>query len=190
MGAQLPADSAPIRYVMTARVRLLFFWTQGDVRRLHPKGILQTDPRQGVASGSCSARSCQSSKSDQSRGSGNEGSAQEARRLLPWRRDTSSSAFWVHESSRKENTALKCRKSSEGEDHVKTCLPAFSAVLTPDAPSPHSAAVLGIDYNLHQYAQDEPIMLRETKFQQLASARPGKLRRLRRAGELLGTVSD
>jgi hypothetical protein len=190
-----PRDLQELDYVMTVRVRLLFFWVGKDdvgggyIRR----GISQQDPRDEflqVLFGSDPAKA--------PRGINRWGAGTEVvRHKDPIENpkiadDTQASAFFgFMKSSRGKSVSEmqeELRKEKEQGQHQFTGI--VSRVESNRASSLIVPLTSNRDYTLHQYDEAEPQMLQELSSSQLPVRTLDNATVCPRAGEFLGTVSE
>jgi hypothetical protein len=190
-----PPDVTEYDYVMTARVRLLFFWAGKDdvgggyIRR----GVSKDDPRQELFQVLFGSDPAKAPRAINRWGGGTE---------IVWhkdavgaganRDDVVASAFFGFMKSSKGKSVSEMqeelKKEKDAGEHQFTGI--LSRVDTARAVSLVVPLNSDYDYTLHQYADAEPVMLAKLK----TSERP--LRTLEnyggctRAGEFLGTVSQ
>lgn len=190
-----PADAVQFDYVMTARVRLLFFWASKDdvgggfIRR----GFSKNDPRQELLQVLFGSDPAKAPKAINRWGAGTEVVLhREAPSTLTKGDDVVSSAFFGFMKSSKGKSVSEMQEELKKEkDHGEH---QFTGILSRvDAGHAISLTVplaSEIDYNLHQYAQAEPVMLEKLS----SSERPARILEnpagCVRAGEFLGTVSE
>jgi hypothetical protein len=168
-----PRDVAQFDYVMTARVRLLFFWAGKDdvgggyIRR----GISKTDPRQELLQVLFGSDPARAPRAINRWGAGTE---------VVWHKDppahpakdddvVASAFFGFMKSSKGKSVSEmqeELRKEKNGGEHQFTGI--LSRVETGRAISLVVPLASNQDYNLHQYADAEPLMFEELS----ASDRP------------------
>lgn len=190
-----PANLAQYNYVMTARLRLLFFWVGKDdvgggyIRR----GVSERDPRMEFIQVLFGSDPAKAPRAINRWGAGTEISwHQDPVTADDPRDDVTSSAFFgfMKSSSGKSVSEMK----TELEREKKEGLHNFRGILTRVEPFQALSLVVPLDsatdYTLHDYSRAEPVML-----QTLAdSARPvrslnGPLA-CHRAAEFLATISE
>jgi hypothetical protein len=190
-----PGNLAQYNYVMTARLRLLFFWVGKDdvgggyIRR----GVSERDPHVEFTQVLFGSDPAKAPRAINRWGAGTEISWHQAP-VTPDdpRDDVTSSAFFgfMKSSSGKSVSEMK----TELEREKKEGLHEFRGILTRVEPSRSLSLVAPLesstDYNLHDYGRAEPLML-----QTLAdSARPvhslDDPSTCRRAAEFLATISE
>ncbi|HKV63533.1 MAG TPA: hypothetical protein VJO16_16630 [Candidatus Acidoferrum sp.] len=190
-----PADAVEFDYVMTARVRLLFFWAGKDdvgggfIRR----GFSKSDPRQELLQVLFGSDPAKAPKAINRWGAGTEVVRhKEAPSTSAKSDDVVSSAFFGFMKSSKGKSVSEMQEELKKEkDHGEH---QFTGILSRvDAGHAISLTVplaSEIDYNLHQYAEAEPVMLEKLS----SSERPVRVLEnsvgCARAGEFLGTVSE
>jgi hypothetical protein len=190
-----PRDAQEFDYVMTARVRLLVFWAGKDdvgggyIRR----GISKDDPRQELLQVLFGSDPAKAPRAINRWGAGTE---------VVWHKDpvvdsaksddVVASAFFGFMKSSKGKTVSEMqeelRKEKDRGEHQFTGI--LSRVETGHAVSLVVPLASEQDYNLHQYAEAEPVMLDKLR----ASDHPTRTLDDRsdcpRAGEFLGAVSQ
>jgi hypothetical protein len=190
-----PADAVQFDYVMTARVRLLFFWAGKDdvgggfIRR----GFSKNDPRQELLQVLFGSDPAKAPRAINRWGAGTEVVRhKEAPSTLAKSDDVVSSAFFgFMKSSNGKSVSEMQQELKKEKDHGEH---QFTGILSRvDAGHAISLTVplsSEIDYNLHQYAEAEPVMLEKLS----TSERPTRVldnpAGCMRAGEFLGTVSE
>jgi hypothetical protein len=193
----VPRDLVQFDYVMTARVRLLFFWAGKDdvgggyIRR----GVAKDEPRQELLQVLFGSDPAKAPRAINRWGAGTE---------VVWHREpTSDSAktddvvasafFGFMKASRGKSVSEmqeELRKEKDRGEHQFTGI--LSRVETGRAISLVVPLASNQDYNLHQYAEAEPLMLEKLS----ASQRPPRVldnapaAGCARAGEFLGAVSQ
>jgi hypothetical protein len=190
-----PAGAAQFDYVMTARVRLLFFWTGKDdvgggfVRR----GVSKDDPRQELLQVLFGSDPAKAPRAINRWGAGTEVVwHKEAVSSTPKADDVVSSAFFGFMKSSKGKSVSEMQEELKKEkDHGEH---QFTGILSRvDAGRAISLTVplsSEIDYNLHQYAEAEPVMLEKLSTSQRPARTLENAPGCSRAGEFLGTVSE
>jgi hypothetical protein len=190
-----PRDIVEFDYVMTARVRLLFFWAGKDdvgggyIRR----GISKDDPHQELLQVLFGSDPAKAPRAINRWGAGTE---------VVWHKepvvpsetkdDVVTSAFFGFMKSSKGKSVSEMqeelKKENVGGEHQFTGI--LSRVENGHAISLVVPVAFNEDYNLHQYAEAEPLMLDKLS----ASDRPARvldnLTGCSRAGEFLGTVAQ
>jgi hypothetical protein len=190
-----PRDATEFNYVMTARVRLLFFWAAKDdvgggyIRR----GVSKEDPRQELVQVLFGSDPAKAPRAINRWGAGTE---------VVWHKDAISDAaagddvvasafFGFMKSSRGKSVSEmqeELRREKDGGEHQFTGI--LSRVEPGRAISLKVALASNEDYTLHQYAEAEPVMLDKLS----ASDRPARILEnasgCTRAGEFLGAVSQ
>jgi hypothetical protein len=190
-----PADLVQFDYVMTARVRLLFFWTGKDdvgggfIRR----GFSKNDPRQELLQVLFGSDPAKAPRAINRWGAGTEVIRHKEAPSTPANGDdvVSSAFFGFMKSSTGKSASEMQEELKKEKDHGEH---QFTGILSRvDAGHAISLTVplsSEIDYNLHQYAEAEPIMLEKLR----TSERPARILEnapgCSRAGEFLGTVSE
>jgi hypothetical protein len=190
-----PRDAVEFDYVMTARVRLLFFWAGKDdvgggyIRR----GISKDDPRQELIQVLFGSDPAKAPRAINRWGAGTEvvlhkdpaGDAAKGDDVV------ASAFFGFMKSSRGKSMSEmqeELRKEKDRGEHQFTGI--LSRVESGRAVSLVVPLASNEDYNLHQYAEAEPLMLEKLG----ASERPARTldnaAGCRRSGEFLGTVSQ
>jgi hypothetical protein len=190
-----PGNVTQYNYVMTARLRLLFFWVGKDdvgggyIRR----GVSEKDPRMEFIQVLFGSDPAKAPRAINRWGAGTEISWHQAPVTADDPRDdVISSAFFgfMKSSSGKSVSEMK----TELEREKKEGLHDFKGILTRVEPSSAFSLVVPLasktDYNLNDYARAEPVMLQTLE----DSARP--VRSLdepatcRRAAEFLATIGE
>jgi hypothetical protein len=190
-----PVDPLQFDYVMTARVRLLFFWAGKDdvgggfIRR----GFSKNDPRQELLQVLFGSDPAKAPRAINRWGAGTEVIRHKEAPSTPANGDdvVSSAFFGFMKSSTGKSVSEMQEELKKEKDHGEHL---FTGILSRvDAGHAISLTVpmsSEIDYNLHQYAQAEPIMLEKLS----SSERPPRVLEnsggCTRAGEFLGTVSE
>jgi len=190
-----PADAVQFDYVMTARVRLLFFWAGKDdvgggfIRR----GFSKNDPRQELLQVLFGSDPAKAPKAINRWGAGTEVIRHKEAPSTPANGDdvVSSAFFGFMKSSTGKSVSEMQQELKNEKDHGEH---QFTGILSRvDAGHAISLTVplaSQIDYNLHQYAEAEPVMLEKLS----SSQRPARVLEnpagCMRAGEFLGTVSE
>ncbi len=190
-----PRDVVEFDYVMTARVRLLFFWAGKDdvgggyIRR----GISKDDPHQEFLQVLFGSDPAKAPRAINRWGAGTE---------VVWHKDpagdpakgddvVASAFFGFMKSSRGKSVSEmqeELRKEKDQGEHQFTGI--LSRVETGRAISLVVPLASNEDYTLHQYAEAEPVMLEKLS----ASDRPARIldnaSGCSRAGEFLGAVAQ
>ena len=190
-----PRDVVQFDYVMTARVRLLFFWAGKDdvgggyIRR----GISKEDPRQELLQVLFGSDPAKAPRSINRWGAGTE---------VVWHKDPAidaaksddvvASAFFGFMKSSKGKSVSEMqeelRKEKDQGEHQFTGI--LSRVEAGRAISLVVPLASNQDYTLHQYVEAEPVMLEKLS----VSERPARIldnaAGCSRAGEFLGSVSQ
>jgi hypothetical protein len=190
-----PADAVQYDYVMTARVRFLFFWAGKDdvgggfIRR----GFSKNDPRQELLQVLFGSDPAKAPKAINRWGAGTEVVRHREVPSTPAKGDdvVSSAFFGFMKSSTGKSASEMQEELKKEKDHGEH---QFTGILSRvDAGHAISLTVplaSEIDYNLHQYAEAEPVMLEKLS----SSERPARVLEnpagCMRAGEFLGTVSE
>jgi hypothetical protein len=190
-----PADAVEFDYVMTARVRLLFFWAGKDdvgggfIRR----GVSKDDPRQELLQVLFGSDPAKAPRSINRWGAGTEVVWHKEAVANPAKIDdvVSSAFFGFMKSSKGKSVSemqAELKKEKDRGEHQFTGI--LSRVDAGHAISLTVPLASDIDYNLHQYAEAEPLMLEKLS----SSERPARILEnpagCSRAGEFLGTVSE
>ena len=190
-----PAETVQFDYVMTARVRLLFFWAGKDdvgggfIRR----GFSKNDPRQELLQVLFGSDPVKAPRAINRWGAGTEVVRhKEAPSTTAKSDDVVSSAFFGFMKSSKGKSVSEMqeelKKEKDHGEHQFTGI--LSRVDVGHAISLTVPLSSEIDYNLHQYAEAEPVMLEKLS----SSERPARILEntagCTRAGEFLGTVSE
>jgi hypothetical protein len=192
-----PRDMVEFDYVMTARVRLLFFWAgKDDVGGGYIRpGISKDDPRQELLQVLFGSDPAKAPRAINRWGAGTE---------VVWHREPASDStkaddvvasafFGFMKASRGKSVSEmqeELRKEKDRGEHQFTGI--LSRVETGRAISLVVPLASNQDYNLHQYAEAEPLMLEKLS----ASERPPRVldnasaSGCARAGEFLGAVSQ
>ena len=190
-----PRDVAQFDYVMTARVRLLFFWAGKDdvgggyIRR----GISKEDPRQELLQVLFGSDPAKAPRAINRWGAGTE---------VVWHKDPATgpakgddvvaSAFFGFMKSSKGKSVSEMqeelRKEKDRGEHQFTGI--LSRVETGRAISLVVPLASNEDYNLHQYAEAEPLMLEKLSASEVPARTLDTAPGCPRAGEFLGTVSQ
>jgi hypothetical protein len=190
-----PSDPVQYDYVMTARVRLLFFWAGKDdvgggfIRR----GFSKSDPRQELLQVLFGSDPAKAPKAINRWGAGTEVVRhREPPSATAKGDDVVASAFFGFMKSSKGKSVSEMQQELKNEkDHGEH---QFTGILS-RVDSGHAISLTvplasEIDYNLHQYAEAEPVMLEKLSL----SERPARVLEnsggCTRAGEFLGTVSE
>ncbi len=190
-----PADALQFDYVMTARVRFLFFWGGKDdvgggyIRR----GVSKDDPRQELLQVLFGSDPAKAPRSINRWGAGTE---------VVWHKDpvansakvpdvVASAFFGFMKSSKGKSVSEmqdELKKEKDRGEHQFTGI--LSRVDAGHAISLTVPLASDIDYSLRQYAEAEPLMLQKLS----SSDRPARTLEYpagcSHAGEFLGTVSE
>jgi hypothetical protein len=190
-----PRDVVEFDYVMTARVRLLFFWAgKDDVGGGYVRmGVSKDDPRQEVFQVLFGSDPAKAPRSINRWGAGTE---------VVWHKDPATDAakgddvvasafFGFMKSSRGKSVSEmqeELKKEKDRGEHQFTGI--LSRVEAGRAISLVVPLASNEDYNLHQYREAEPVMLEKLS----SSERPARTLEnaadCPRAGEFLGSVSQ
>jgi hypothetical protein len=190
-----PRDVVEFDYVMTARVRLLFFWAGKDdvgggyVRR----GVSKDDPRQEVFQVLFGSDPAKAPRSINRWGAGTE---------IVWHKepatdaakgdDVVASAFFgfMKSSTGKSMSEMQqeLKKEKDRGEHLFTGI--LSRVEAGRAISLVVPLASDEDYNLHQYNEAEPLMLEKLSSSERPARTLDNAAGCLRAGEFLGTVSQ
>jgi hypothetical protein len=190
-----PAGAVEFDYVMTARVRLIFFWTGKDdvgggfIRR----GVSKDDPRQELLQILFGSDPAKAPRAINRWGAGTEVVwHKEAPTTAAKGDDVVSSAFFGFMKSSKGKSVSEMQEELKREkDHGEH---QFTGILSRVDPG-HAISLTvplasEVDYTLHQYAEAEPVMLEKLS----SSERPARVLEnpagCARAGEFLGTVAE
>ena len=190
-----PRDVAQFDYVMTARLRLLFFWAgKDDVGGGYIRmGVSKTDPRQELLQVLFGSDPAKAPRAINRWGAGTE---------VVWHKDPAvhpakiddvvASAFFGFMKSSKGKSISEMqeelRKEKNGGEHQFTGI--LSRVESGRAISLVVPLASSEDYNLHQYAEAEPIMLEKLSTSEHPARTLDNAPGCPRAGEFLGTVSQ
>jgi hypothetical protein len=188
-----PRDIAQFDYVMTARVRILFFWAgKDDVGGGYIRmGISKSDPRQELLQVLFGSDPAKAPRAINRWGAGTEVIWHKDPAIHPSKIDdvTSTAFFGFMKSSKGKSVSEmqeELRKEKSGGEHQFTGI--LSRVETGRAISLIVPLASSQDYNLHQYAEAEPIMLEKLS----TSDRPARILDnapgCPRAGEFLGAL--
>jgi hypothetical protein len=191
----VPASAVEFDYVMTARVRFLFFWAGKDdvgggfIRR----GVSKDDPRQELLQVLFGSDPAKAPRGINRWGAGTEVVWHKEAPSIPAKTDdvVSSAFFGFMKSSKGKSVSEMQEELKKEKDHGEH---EFTGILSRvDAGHAISLTVplaSDIDYNFHQYAEAEPVMLEKLS----SSERPTRVLEnpvgCTRAGEFLGTVSE
>jgi hypothetical protein len=190
-----PRDIAEYDYVMTARVRLLFFWAgKDDVGGGYIRmGVSKSEPRQELLQVLFGSDPAKAPRAINRWGAGTEVVWHKDAAVHPLKSDdvVASAFFGFMKSSKGKSVSEmqeELRKEKSGGEHQFTGI--LSRVETGRAISLIVPLASTEDYTLHQYDQAEPIMLERLS----ASDRPARTLDgapgCPRAGEFLGAVSQ
>ena len=191
----LPANSTQFDYVMTARVRLLFFWAGKDdvgggfIRR----GVAKDDPHQELLQILFGSDPAKAPRSINRWGAGTEvvwHKAEVSNSFQP--DDIVASAFFGFMKGSKGKSVSEMqeelkKEKDRGEHHFTGILSRVDAGHAVSLTVPLASS---IDFNLHQYAEAEPVMLEKLSSSDRPTRTLGDTAGCRRAGEFLGTVSE
>jgi hypothetical protein len=190
-----PRDIVEFDYVMTARLRLLFFWAGKDdvgggyVRR----GVSKDDPRQEVFQVLFGSDPARAPRAINRWGAGTE---------IVWhkepvteaakRDDVVASAFFgfMKSSTGKSMSEMQqeLKKEKDRGEHLFTGI--LSRVEAGRAISLVVPLASNEDYNLHQYGEAEPVMLEKLSSSERPARTLENAAACPRAGEFLGSVSQ
>ena len=190
-----PRDIAEFDYVMTARVRIVFFWAgKDDVGGGYIRmGVSKSDPRQELLQVLFGSDPAKAPRAINRWGAGTEVVWHKDPAVHPAKNDdvTASAFFGFMKSSKGKSVSEmqeELRKEKSGGEHQFTGI--LSRVEAGHAISLVVPLASSEDYNLHQYAEAEPVMLDRLS----ASDRPARIldnpQGCARAGEFLGAVSQ
>ena len=178
-----PRDVAEFDYVMTARVRLLFFWAgKDDVGGGYIRmGVSKTDPRQELLQVLFGSDPAKAPRAINRWGAGTEVVWHKDPASHPAKTDdvTASAFFGFMKSSKGKSISEiqeELRKEKNGGEHQFTGI--LSRVESGRAISLVVPLASSEDYNLHQYAEAEPIMLEKLEHVGQSGAHPGQSARL------------
>jgi len=190
-----PRDVAQYDYVMTARLRLLFFWAgKDDVGGGYIRmGISKTDPRQELLQVLFGSDPAKAPRAINRWGAGTEVVWHKDPVVHPAKTDdvTASAFFGFMKSSKGKSISEmqeELRKEKNGGEHQFTGI--LSRVESGRAISLVVPLASREDYNLHQYAEAEPIMLEELTNSERPAHTLDNALGCQRAGEFLGAVSQ
>jgi hypothetical protein len=188
-----PRDVAEFDYVMTARVRLLFFWAgKDDVGGGYIRmGVSKTDPRQELLQVLFGSDPAKAPRAINRWGAGTEVVWHKDPAIHPAKTDdvTASAFFGFMKSSKGKSISEmqeELRKEKNGGEHQFTGI--LSRVESGRAISLIVPLASSEDYNLHQYAEAEPIMLEKLSTSDSPARTLNSLPGCPRAGEFLGAV--
>jgi hypothetical protein len=191
---EAPKDLVEYDYVMTARVRLIFFWAGKDdvgggyIRR----GVSSTDPHQELFQVLFGSDPAKAPKAINRWGAGTEVAWHKDAVVSGAKSDVVSSAFFGFMKSSNGKSASEMqeelKKEKDGGAHQ------FKGILSRVEPGRAMSVVVPLeskqDFNLHQYNEAEPLMFDRIG----ASERPIRTleeqRSCPRASEFLGTVAE
>jgi hypothetical protein len=190
-----PRDLRELDYVMTVRVRLLFFWVGKDdvgggyIRR----GVSQEDPRDEFLQVLFGSDPAKAPRAINRWGAGTEVvQHKDPVRDMASPGDIQASAFFgFMKSSRGKSVSEmqeELRKEKEQGQHLFTGI--VSRVESNQAISLVVPLTSNQDFTLHQYVEAEPLMLEELSSSQLPVRMLNNALICPRAGEFLGTVSE
>jgi len=190
-----PTDGTQYNYVMTARVRLLFFWAGKDdvgggfIRR----GTAKDNPREELLQVLFGSDPAKAPRGINRWGAGTEvvWHANPVAELSQEDDVVSTAFFGFMKSSRGKTVSemqAELKKEKDHGEHQFTGI--LSRVESGSAISLVVPLPSDVDYNLHQYSEAEPLMLQRLN----ASDKPARSLEdtagCNRAGEFLGTVSQ
>jgi hypothetical protein len=190
-----PRDVAQFDYVMTARVRLLFFWAGKDdvgggfIRM----GISKSDPRQELLQVLFGSDPAKAPRAINRWGAGTEVVWHKDPAVHPAKTDdvVASAFFGFMKSSKGKSVSEmqeELRKEKNGGQHQFTGI--LSRVESGRAISLIVPLASSEDYTLHQYAEAEPIMLEKLSNSDRPARTLDNAPGCPRAGEFLGAVSQ
>lgn len=190
-----PRDVAEFDYVMTARVRLLFFWAgKDDVGGGYIRmGVSKIDPRQELLQVLFGSDPAKAPRAINRWGAGTEVVWHKDPATHPARSDdvVASAFFGFMKSSKGKSVSEmqeELRKEKNGGEHQFTGI--LSRVEAGRAISLIVPLASSEDYTLHQYDQAEPIMLEKLSTSDSAARVLENAPGCPRAGEFLGAVSQ
>jgi hypothetical protein len=190
-----PRDIAQFDYVMSARVRILFFWAgKDDVGGGYIRmGISKSDPRQELLQVLFGSDPAKAPRAINRWGAGTEVIWHKDPAIHPSKIDdvTSTAFFGFMKSSKGKSVSEmqeELRKEKSGGEHQFTGI--LSRVETGRAISLIVPLASSQDYNLHQYAEAEPIMLEKLSTSDRPARTLDRASGCPRAGEFLGAVSQ
>jgi hypothetical protein len=188
-----PRDVAEFDYVMTARVRLLFFWAgKDDVGGGYIRmGVSKTDPRQELLQVLFGSDPAKAPRAINRWGAGTEVVWHKDPAIHPAKVDdvTASAFFGFMKSSKGKSISEmqeELRKEKNGGEHQFTGI--LSRVESGHAISLIVPLASSEDYNLHQYAEAEPIMLEKLSTSDSPARTLDSPPGCPRAGEFLGAI--
>jgi hypothetical protein len=188
-----PRDTAQFDYVMTARVRILFFWAgKDDVGGGYVRmGISKSDPRQELLQVLFGSDPAKAPRAINRWGAGTEVIWHKDPVIRPSKIDdvTSTAFFGFMKSSKGKSVSEmqeELRKEKSGGEHQFTGI--LSRVETGRAISLIVPLATSQDYNLHQYAEAEPIMLEKLSTSDRPARTLDNAPGCPRAGEFLGAL--
>jgi hypothetical protein len=190
-----PHDIAQFDYVMTARVRLLFFWAgKDDVGGGYIRmGVSKSNPRQELLQVLFGSDPAKAPRAINRWGAGTEVIWHKDPAIHPVRTDdvTSTAFFGFMKSSKGKSVSEmqeELRKEKSGGEHQFTGI--LSRVESGRAISLIVPLSSSEDYNLHQYAEAEPVMLEKLSMSERPARSLDNAPGCSRAGEFLGAVSQ
>ena len=190
-----PRDVAEFDYVMTVRVRFLFFWGgKDDVGGGYIRmGVSKTDPRQELLQVLFGSDPAKAPRAINRWGAGTEVVWHKDPAIHPAKTDdVVASAFFGFMKSSKGKSVSEMqeefRREKNGGEHQFTGI--LSRVESGRAISLIVPLASGEDYNLHQYSEAEPIMLEKLSSSELPARTLENAPGCPRAGEFLGAVSQ
>ena len=190
-----PRDIPQFDYVMTARVRLLFFWAgKDDVGGGYIRmGVSKSDPRQELLQVLFGSDPAKAPRAINRWGAGTEVIWHKDPAIHPAKIDdvTSTAFFGFMKSSKGKSVSEmqeELRKEKNGGDHQ------FTGILSRVEPGRAISLIVPLassqDYNLHQYAEAEPVMLEKLSTSERPARSLDNAPGCSRAGEFLGAVSQ
>jgi hypothetical protein len=190
-----PRDVAQFDYVMSARLRLLFFWAgKDDVGGGYLRmGVSKTDPRQELLQVLFGSDPAKAPRAINRWGAGTEVVWHKDPAIHPTKTDdvTASAFFGFMKSSKGKSVSEmqeELRKEKNGGEHQFTGI--LSRVERGRAISLVVPLASAEDYNLHQYAEAEPVMLEKLSTSDRPARTLDSASGCPRAGEFLGAVSQ
>lgn len=190
-----PGQVVQYNYTMTARVRLLFFWTGKDdvgggyIRR----GVASDDPREEFFQVLFGSDPAKAPRAINRWGAGTEVSwHKNAVALFSSKEDVTASAFFGFMKSSRGKSAVEMQEELKHEQERGEH--SFTGVLSRVEPTRALSLVTALqsdtDYNLHDYAQAEPVMLDRLSGSTQPLRTLQDAARCPRAEEFLATVAD
>ena len=190
-----PRDVAEFDYVMTVRVRFLFFWGgKDDVGGGYIRmGVSKSDPRQELLQVLFGSDPAKAPRAINRWGAGTEVVWHKDPAVHPAKTDdvVASAFFGFMKSSKGKSLSEmqeELRKEKNGGEHQFTGI--LSRVESGRAISLVVPLSSSEDYNLHQYSQAEPIMLERLSSSDKAARTLDNAPGCSRVGEFLGGVSQ